>query len=178
MLVIAAMGGGKKAVEHIKLVSRGLDGLLPEVRAKVEELQRSLRLKGIDTRVGSTLRVLSEQQALAHAGKSSTGSQSWHLLGRAVDLYPIDPATGKADIHGHNTNLFWRMHQEAKRLGFRGIAFDDKGNKRYITTTKIKDGKPVQVKVWDGGHLEYRGNFSNWALAAADYTKRTGRKIA
>ena len=155
----------------VKIVSNAqeqkkLDGLLPEVRAALGELRTRLRAKGIDTWVGSTLRDDATQAGYVDAGVSAT-QKSWHLVGRAVDLYPYDPLTGRPDLAGHNTEAFRTMHAEASRVGFRGLAFNTDGSKRYINTSK--------GKVWDGGHLEYPAGLS-YAEAVDDY--RTRKVIA
>ncbi len=157
-------GGPKIVAKAVKGLSRSLDDLLPQVRAKVEQLRANLRAKGIETTVGSTLRSDEQQDAL---GGASATQDSWHELGRGLDLYPHGP-DGKADRDGKYVDRFYLMHQEAAKLGFRGIAFNDltpgaKPVKRIITT---RSGK----KTWDGGHLEYREGMT-FAQAEAQYKK-------
>lgn len=151
----------------VKLVSsvteqRRLDGLLPEVRDALANLRQRLLTKGLRTFVGSTLRDDAQQLAVVESGHSST-SHSWHLVGRAVDLYPYDPLTDQPDLAGHNLELFRMMHAEASVLGFTGLAFNADGSKRYITTNK--------GKTWDGGHLQYTGGLT-FADAVTDYKRR------
>jgi hypothetical protein len=144
--------------------------LVPAAYVALSRLRAALLALGIRVYVGSTRRTESEQDANVAKGVSAT-KQSWHLLGRGVDLYPYDPSTGKPDLQGRRVELFQRMHSEAAKLGWHGIAFNPDGTKRYITTTK--DGKKKQV--WDGGHLEFREGMT-FAQAAALQTK--GGKIA
>jgi hypothetical protein len=80
-----------------------------------------------------------------------------------VDLYPIDPETGQPDLNGKRTELFRIMHERAELHGWRGIAFNADGTKRYLNTSK--------GRVWDGGHLEFPEGLT-WAQAEA--VKRSG----
>ena len=84
-----------------------------------------------------------------------------HSLGRAVDLYPIDPATGKWDRNVNRLDLYQAMHAAAKSLGWRGLAFEADGvTKKYLTNSKGK-------KIWDGGHLEWREPHATIVAAVA-----------
>jgi len=145
--VMRALGKAEEARRQLLIPSArlALDGL----RLELEEQH------GIQTFVGSTLRTPSEQSVLV-AGKASDTNQSWHLLGRAVDLYPIDPATGKPDLDGRRGELYLQMHRVAPNWGWRGIAYADlaTGKKKYL-----KSG------VWDGGHLEFPEGMT-WAQAS------------
>lgn len=127
------------------VLSRDPNDLLPQVRDRLAELRRRLEAMGIKTLVGSTKRTPAQQESVVAGGTSAT-TRSWHVLGRAVDLYPYGP-DGKADLDGRYVDRFRTMHAEAAKLGFRGLAFNADGSKRYITTSK--------GKVWDGGHLEF-----------------------
>jgi hypothetical protein len=121
--------------------------LIPAAQVALRDLQERLEtVHGIRTYVGSTRRRQAEQDANVAKGVSAT-KNSWHLLGRGVDLYPYDPTTGKPDLPGKQIELFRTMHLEAAKFGWRGLAFNQDGSRRYITTTK--------GKVWDGGHLEF-----------------------
>lgn len=140
--------------------------LIEEAREALDELRAELAAEGIETFVGSTLRTATEQAGKVAVG-SSTTSQSWHLLGRAVDLYPIDPDTGQADMNGKLwSTLFRRMHELAPRFGWRGLAFNADGSRRYL---KRSDGSTF----WDGGHLEFPGGMT-WAAASAKYKASGG----
>lgn len=139
-----------------------MEKLEPETQSRLRDLIFALGADGIRVYVGQTLRTAAQEKALIEAGRTSaTLKHSWHELGRAVDLYPIDPDTGKPDLKGRRVDLFQAMHAKAAELGFRGIAFQADGvTKRYITNAK---GKPV----WDGGHLECRGPYETMAQAWA-----------
>ena len=135
-----------------------LSGLLPHVRAAFEALENDLlNNHHIRLHVGSTVRNETEQSKLVNSGNSAT-NHSWHLLRRAIDTYPIVEASGKPDINGTHLELYKTLHNVAPKYGFRGLAFNPDGTKRYITGKK--------GKVWDGGHLEYPDGMT-WAQAAA-----------
>jgi hypothetical protein len=128
-----------------------MDQLQPEVQAKLLQLIGVLSDQGIRVYVGQTLRTAAQEKANVDNGKTAAGLQySWHELGRAVDLYPIDPDTGKADLAAKRIDLFQQMHAAAKTIGWRGIAFEADG----VTKKIIKNSKGHGV--WDGGHLEWR----------------------
>lgn len=133
--------------------------LKPEVQTQLQALIIALRAQGIAVFIGSTLRD-SAAQAQAYDAGNSSNKVSWHQLGRAVDLYPIDPATGSPDRNGRNLDLFRAMHETAAQAGWRGLAFNDDGSKRLITN---KYGK----KVWDGAHLEWRDPYASLSEAVS-----------
>ena len=137
-----------------------LNNLEPETRGKVSDLITSLQGDGLTVYVGQTLRTPAQEKAAIDSGHSAVKTHSWHELGRAADLYPVNPDTGKADLNGTRLDLFWQMQQRAMELGFRQIAFNDDGSKRYITNSAGK-------KIWDGGHVEYRGPYATIAEAVA-----------
>lgn len=136
--------------------------LEPSTREALGELLEACAAEGLRLFIGQTLRTAAAEKANVDAGKTAAGLvYSWHELGRAVDAYPIDPDTGKADYAGRRVDLFQQMHRIAKGLGWRGIAFKDDGvTKRTIINSK---GHPV----WDGGHLEWRTPHATIAAAVA-----------
>jgi hypothetical protein len=123
-----------------------IGALVPAARDALVSLRKRLDGMGIKTLVGSTRRTDSEQASNVEKGVSAT-QNSWHLLGRGVDLYVYDDKTGIPDLNGVRLDLYRTMHAEAAKLGWTGLAFNPDGSKRYITT---KTGK-----VWDGGHLQF-----------------------
>lgn len=139
-----------------------MEQLQPEVQAKLMELIGALSDQGMRVHVGQTLRTAAQEKANVDAGKTSAGLQySWHELGRAIDLYPIDPDTGKPDLTGRRVDLFQQMHAMAKSLGWRGIAFLDDGvTKRIIKNSKGK-------AIWDAGHIEWRSPHATLVAAIA-----------
>lgn len=165
VLAVLLAGGGVVAVKVAGSASEKakLDALLPQVRAAFERVRARLAARGIKVLVGSTRRTDDQQAAIVAAGNSAT-SHSWHLLGRAVDVYPYGP-DGKADLDGRHVELFRALHEEAAKEGFRGLAFNADGSKRYINGTK--------GPVWDGGHIEFPEGMT-WAAAA----KAAGIKVA
>jgi hypothetical protein len=128
-----------------------LNNLQPKVKIALENTLKELRASGIDCFIGSTLRSNATQAAKVASGNSAT-KQSWHLgfpsdgKARAVDLYPLLP-NGKPDLNGTQIEKFRMMHKVAAKHGFRGLAFNPDGSKRYINTSK--------GKIWDGGHIEF-----------------------
>ena len=139
-----------------------MDKLLPEVGDRLLELIAVLADRGIKVYVGQTLRTAAQERANVEAGKTSAGLRySWHELGRAVDLYPVDPATGKADLQGRRVDLFIEMHKAAKAIGWRGIAFEADG----VTKHNLRNAKGRPV--WDGGHLEWRAPYATILAAIA-----------
>lgn len=146
VLVLLLLGGAAAApivVDAVKGYTRDPNKLLPHVRDALAELRRRLDAEGIRTFVGQTLRSIEYQRTLV--GKASDTLDSWHLLGRAVDLYPYNPDTGQPDLPGKRIDLFRRMHDVAKTLGFEGIAFNADGSLRRLKSGAV-----------DLGHLQFR----------------------
>ncbi len=141
--VIYALGGKKSA----GTASHDIADLTPELRQKFLALEARLAGKGIKLVVGDTKRTASQQEDLVDAGKSAT-ARSKHLKGEALDVYVVDPATGKADTAGKRQDLYRILHQEWSSLGGYGLAFwpYPNGPVRYIKTSA--------GNVWDAGHLQ------------------------
>lgn len=137
-----------------------LSRLEPDTRRRVETLIARLRARGIELHIGSTRRSEAEQAALVAEGKSAN-TISWHNSGRAVDLYP--KVGGKPDYDVTRPDLYRVMHQEWAALGGTGLAYSPypNGPNRLITTYKAGKAK----KVWDGGHVEFKGGFATPAEA-------------
>ena len=163
---------GPAAVEQLVLRALGQSErarraqLIPSAQLALDGLREELEQIGIETFIGSTLRTPEQQKALFDADKSPTSTvNSWHILGRAVDLYPIGD-DGQPDLAGKTWDtLFRSMHEMAPRWGFRGLAFNADGSRRYI---KTKTGA-----VWDGGHLEFpEGMTFSEAKAASVWGKK------
>lgn len=123
-----------------------LTSLAPALRARLAQLIARMAARGIRLVVGSTKRDAETQAALVAAGRSATHA-SKHLTGEAVDVYPVDPATGQVDVHGKNEALYRTLHAEWAALGGKGLAFTPypSGPKRYLQTNR--------GPVWDAGHL-------------------------
>lgn len=147
LLLVVLAGAGASIVASAAEAKR-LALLQPQVAAAVVRLQTSLEQdEKIRTFVGSTVRTDAEQQAAYDSGNSST-LDSWHEVGRAVDLYVYGP-DGQVDRAGRHEALWLAMHKKAARFGFRGIAYNADWSPRWITNAAGK-------KVRDLGHLEYR----------------------
>lgn len=147
LVVLGALVLTPVAVKLVETASekRKLDALVPGVRTAVETIRARLAARGIKTIVGSTRRTDTEQAALVAKGSSATNN-SWHELGRAIDLYPVGAAGGIAKES--EVDLYRAMVEEARKLGGESLAFNSDGTKRYITTSA--------GKVWDAGHLQFR----------------------
>jgi len=138
-----------------------LQQLEPGTQTLIRQLIQQLANNGLDVYVGQTLRTQAQEKQAIDAGKSGVKSHSWHEIGRAVDLYPVDPDTGRADQDGKRDDLFTQMQQSAVAMGLRQIAYDvDTWQRRYITNAQGK-------KIWDGGHIEYHGSYATIAEAVA-----------
>jgi hypothetical protein len=142
--------------------SSRVDNLQPDVQAQLMSLIGTLSDQGLKVYVGQTLRTAAQEKANVDKGATSAGLvYSWHELGRAVDLYPVNPDTGKADLQGIRLDLFRAMHAAAKAAGWRGLAFEADGvTRHYLVNSKGK-------KVWDGGHIEWRAPHATLAAAVA-----------
>lgn len=136
-----------------------IDALRPEVADALRAARADLLDQGMKTLVGQTKRTADEESAAVARGSSATHN-SFHVLGRAVDLYPYDPDTGEADMNGVNVDLFKQMHAVLANYGFTNIAFNADGSKKYITTSK--------GKVWDGGHAQFTNGMTFAQAAVAD----------
>lgn len=76
-------------------MSRSLDDLTPDTRRAVDRLLDYARSRGLSPTVTYTRRTCAEQNALYAQGRTTPGNivtgasgcRSWHVLGRAVDLY-------------------------------------------------------------------------------------------
>jgi hypothetical protein len=138
-----------------------LEQLQPDTQDAVRQLIQQLANQGIRVKVGQTLRSsAAEKEAIASGHSSANLKVSWHQLGRAVDLYPINPDTGSADLDGVRDDLFHEMVATARAMGFRSLAYENDGvTRHYIQGTK--------GPIWDGGHLEWRAPYSSIAEAVA-----------
>lgn len=92
---------------------RNPEGLIPEVRAKVEQWHEACLDRGVEMLVYCTRRTAEEQAALYAKGRTELGPkvtnapawQSWHQYGRAVDAVPLDG--GKPAWKYSPANALW-----------------------------------------------------------------------
>lgn len=131
--------------------------LEPDTRARAQILLDWLEQQGWKPVITFTMRT-PEQQAQAVADGASATSVSWHMSGRALDVTLVDPTTGKRMDTPSNAQIetYYRpMHQKWASLGGDGLAFGPypDGPIRHITGTK--------GPIWDGGHLEFHGQYAN-----------------
>lgn len=82
-----------------------LVGIHPDLRRVMD---RSLQDSPIDFTVIEGLRTKERQAQLVKQGASKT-MNSRHITGHAVDLWPTDPATGKA-ANGKNDKRLWTLY--------------------------------------------------------------------
>lgn len=134
---------------------------------KVRELIADLNSQGIGVYVGQTLRSSAQEKAAIDSGHTSGSlTVSWHQLGRAVDLYPLD-ADGNPDRTGTNLDAIRAIATTAESVGFRQLAFNSDGSKRILHNA---DGAPI----WDSGHVEWREPYGSIAEAVAAEGERFG----
>lgn len=148
LLVILLIGSGV----GIKLITTAgellrIQGLLPPVRKALQTLREKLAGVGIRTAVRSTRRTPTEQAELVALGKSDT-SQSFHVIGRAVDVYVFGP-DDKLDLDGKYEDRYLTMHKIAATLGFTNVAYDAAWKPKYL-----KSGAR------DLGHLQFTGGMT------------------
>lgn len=86
---------------------RNLKGVHPDLVAVIEE---ALQSSPVDFIVIEGVRTKERQQELFDQGFSKT-MNSKHLTGHAVDLWPIDPNTGKA-VSGRNNARLWALYKQ------------------------------------------------------------------
>ncbi len=168
LLVVGDDGGPIDELgDAIVSLTSSEEARLAKLEATTQDQARALiadlAADGITVRVGQTLRTPAQEKIAIDSGHSAVKTHSWHELGRALDLYPIDPSTG-VDATGNDSDgsldLYVRMHAAASARGFRGLAFNSDGSRRYITNAQ---GRPI----WDGGHLEWRAPFGSISEAVA-----------
>lgn len=157
VVVLLALAGGAVVVvrELTESEAARLDKLERDVRVQVERLREAAAAEGIETFVGSTRRSEAEQNAKLAAGLSTT-KNSWHELGRALELYVVGP-DGKPDMkvaQPGSQEKYRRLHQLAKRFGGNGIPYTGEGGGAPFTA----DGKKATLSngAWDVGHIEFR----------------------
>lgn len=119
------------------------------IKKLATQFQKQTKL-GIRIRAG--LRSCSEQNNIYAQGRTSTGPivtnaagcKSWHVMGRAVDLDPFDPVTGKT-LPGYS-DAYLILGSIWQKLGgvwggeFDGI--DDKGHFEWHPNLKITTACP------------------------------------
>ena len=141
--------------------------LEPVTQEKVRELLAELAGQGIGVYVGQTLRTSAQEKAAIDSGHTSgTLTVSWHQLGRAVDLYPLD-ADGNPDRTGTNLSAIQAIANTAESMGFRQLAFNSDGTKRILHNAA---GAPI----WDSGHVEWREPYGTISEAVAAEGERFG----
>lgn len=143
-----------------------LSQLEPDTQAKVRLLINNLAngvlddtgtLRVIRIHIGQGKRTPAQEKAVIAAGRSAIGEKdhSYHEVGRAVDLYPINPDTGEPDLNGVRDDLFRTMHEAAWNVGLGGLAYSPYpfGSRRLINGKK--------GPIWDGGHVQNPGPYSS-----------------
>lgn len=139
-----------------------LEQMQADAQNETRILIQNLANIGINVKVGQTLRTdAAEKTLIADGATAGDLVTSWHEIGRAVDLYPLDD-DGDAILNPTDDQLplFHAIADNANALGFRSIAFNDDGTKRIIINSQGKG-------VWDGGHIEWRQPYSSISEAVA-----------
>jgi hypothetical protein len=134
-----------------------LDELCPTSRPKFDALIAAMLARGYVCRIGQVRRSKAQQAAAIAAGTTSKNQKlSWHFLGRAVDFRRELP-DGSMDQTTSGPDDFWRaLYAEATKLGLRSLAYHPDGSKLLLNG-----------KIFDGGHVEDRGDYATLALAVA-----------
>jgi len=161
LLVLFTSAGdeiGDAIVELTTSDESRLSQMQPDAETATRQLIAQLAGQGMKVHVGQTFRTPAQEKSAIDSGHSGVKTHSWHELGRAVDLYPIDPDTGSPDLNGTRLDLFQQMHAVAESIGFHSIAFNADGTRHLITNNAGK-------KIWDGGHLEWRPPYGTIAEA-------------
>jgi hypothetical protein len=144
-----------------------LEQLEPVTQEQVRGLVAELERQGVGIYIGQTLRSSAQEKALVDAGRTAGSLKiSWHQLGRAVDLYPLD-ADGKPDRTGTNLEAIRAIASTAEALGFRQLAFNADGSKHLLTNAEGR-------KIWDSGHVEWRAPYDSIAAAVSAEGERFG----
>lgn len=114
-----------------------LSGLIPPVRVALQKVRQRLIDRGIRTAIRSTRRTQAQQDQKVAEQKSDTAN-SYHLLGRAVDMYVFGP-DGELDLAGKHENLYRIMHQEGAKDGFTNISFSTDYTKPVYLKSGARD---------------------------------------
>lgn len=159
---VTGINPAKKVIDKAVVLTSSEETRIAKLEASTAAALRvlisDLEGQGLEVFVGQTLRTKAEEQAAIDSGHSAVTSHSWHELGRAVDLYPVNPDTGKADLPGARVDLFQQMATTAKSYGFTSLAFNADGTKHILHTA-------TGHAIWDGGHLEFHGPYGTIAEA-------------
>lgn len=86
---------------------KSLTGIHPDLRRVID---RALQSSPVDFVVIEGLRTVERQRELVASGASKT-MNSRHLTGHAVDLWPIDPQTGKA-ASARDERRLWALYRQ------------------------------------------------------------------
>ena len=116
-----------------------LEGIHPDLRRVID---RALQDSPLDFIVIEGLRTRERQEYLVKRGDSRT-LNSRHLTGHAVDLWPIDPATGRGP-DGNNQALLWKLYNQI------GPAVEDAA--RELGVSIVWGGRWTSFR--DGPHFE------------------------
>ncbi len=108
----------------------------------------------------------------------SANRVGWHPLGRALDRQLYDAKRQAWDDEALRIDLYLSANRLAEQYGFRQISFNPDGSKKLITVIKMVSGKPVEKKIWDPYHIEFRGDYHNLKEAIAAEAPELLKKVA
>lgn len=155
--LLALLGRGRAAASRRPLSEaerRRLAGLVVPARKALLRLQAALASRGIQTYIGQTGQSAETAAEMFASGRSAT-RRSWHRVGRAVDLYIIDPRDGRIDTSALREDLYATMGAIARATGWRWLGLG--------TLTNAETGATFT----DPQHLEWRDGLT-WDQAARE----------
>jgi len=127
------------------MASTSLEDLTPDTRQMAERLIVMAEDSGLVVRVASTLRSCTEQDALYAQGRTAPGNKvtkapgcrSWHVYGRALDLFIVDDDGDDVPISDPRYDVLGEM---GEKLGFVwGGVFDDPIHFEYHPGIRIEE---------------------------------------
>lgn len=164
LALVALLLGGLLAMRKLGQVEESRrQTLVPRARAAFDGLRSAMATKhGIELVLVSARRTEAEQAKKVASGRSQT-DESWHEVGRAVDVQTARrDAAGKLviDAEARDIESYRLLHQESKAFGWRGIPngspFKADGSKAYTSNGN-----------WDVYHLQLQEGFKTVAEARA-----------
>lgn len=159
VLALLATGGAIVVRELTKTEAARLQTVQPQVRAAYERLRALLEQRGVESFVVSAGRT-AEQQAAKVAAKLSDTNNSWHRLGRALDLWLRRRGESDWDKNARDAALYAELRDAAPLAGFSTIA--------WRQTSSGWEKKYLSGGAWDAGHIQFTEGLKFADAAALD----------
>lgn len=151
LLAFATARGSRTPMRALTLAEeRRLGGLVPSAQIALQRLRLQLHRNGIETFVGQTRQDQATAEEMFSTGRSATRT-SWHLVGRAVDLYVV--VGGQVDFSGRYKAVYERLGAVARAMGW-----------RWLGTGTITN-RETGATFTDPAHVEFREGLT-WTQAA------------